>query len=79
MVVDSETVLTQLEIPLGLMTELSHAVEVRLLINAAPALPLPTGRRVQSPLMQLILIQSILPMGSRFSAWNWSSARPRAQ
>ncbi|MCF2587511.1 MULTISPECIES: ribokinase [Brevibacterium] len=36
-----ETVLTQLEISLDLITELSHSVEGRFVINAAPALPLP--------------------------------------
>lgn len=36
-----ETVLTQLEISLDLMTELSHSVTGRFVINAAPALPLP--------------------------------------
>lgn len=36
-----ETVLTQLEISLDLITELSRRVEGRFVINAAPALPLP--------------------------------------
>lgn len=36
-----ETVLTQLEISLDLITELSHSVRGRFVINAAPALPLP--------------------------------------
>lgn len=36
-----ETVLTQLEVSLDLITELSHAVHGRFVVNAAPALPLP--------------------------------------
>lgn len=36
-----ETVLTQLEVSLELITELSHSVKGRFVINAAPALPLP--------------------------------------
>ena len=38
---EQETVLTQLEITLDLITELSRRVEGRFVINAAPALPLP--------------------------------------
>lgn len=36
-----ETVLTQLEVSMDLITELSHTVPGRFVINAAPALPLP--------------------------------------
>lgn len=36
-----ETVLTQLEVSIDLITELSHTVNGRFVINAAPALPLP--------------------------------------
>lgn len=36
-----ETVLTQLEVSVELITELSHSVRGRFVINAAPALPLP--------------------------------------
>ncbi|MDN6528547.1 MAG: PfkB family carbohydrate kinase [Brevibacterium sp.] len=38
-----ETVLTQLEVSIDLITELSYAVQGRFVINAAPALPLPVA------------------------------------
>ncbi|WP_208094776.1 hypothetical protein [Brevibacterium limosum] len=63
---------------------ISRNLEPEDITVAGEAPPELTSRRPPTSAPEALLrggaaSQSIWPMGSRFSAWNWSSARPRAQ